>query len=138
MESSQEHLYEVIAARFDPKPESRVERRRDRHGKRPHSAPAMKIEDGNKCIHRNRKPAPPPPGYQDPAIAPVPKQRSPSTLTTSVLEVENNNKIILKVEPIKSPEDPVATSGTTPSDAGQVLNLESNSSAEDLIFIKYH
>lgn len=125
-ESSQEHLYEVIAAKVDPKPELRVERRRDRHGRRPHSAPTMEVEEETKCNHRNRKPAPPPPGYQDPAIASLPKQRPASTLVTSILEVENNNKIILKVEPIKSPVDPVATNGTTPSDSteGQALHKE--------------
>ena len=123
-ESSQEHLYEVISAAVNPKPELRIERRRDKHGRRPHSAPSIDVEDEKRYNSRNRKPAPPPPEYQDPAIALLPKQQLPSTLTSSVLEVENNNKIILNVDSIKSPIDPVATNGTTPTEsstAGQVL-----------------
>lgn len=116
IDSPPEHLYEVIAGNTETKPELRAERRRDRHGRRPHSAPTMDGDERKKCNHRNRKPAPPPPGYQDSTIAPLPK-RPTSVLTTSVLEVENNNKIILKVEPIKSPVEPVATNGTTPSDS---------------------
>lgn len=98
-ETSDEPVYEVIA----PKRESRVERRRDKHSRRPHSAPVLDQPDqpvkesGRKCGHRNRKPAPPPPAYQDPAVAPLPKYRHPATTPTNVLEVENNNKIILKV-----------------------------------------
>ncbi|XP_051171850.1 uncharacterized protein LOC127288444 isoform X3 [Leptopilina boulardi] len=118
IESPPEHLYEVIATNTEVKSELRCEpRRRDRHGRRPHSAPTIDGDERKKCNHRNRKPAPPPPGYQDSTIAaPLPK-RPTSVLTTSVLEVENNNKIILKVEPIKSPVDPIATNGTTPSDS---------------------
>lgn len=105
---SQEPVYEVIALKVEPKRESRVERRRDKHGRRPHSAPVLDTDhavqqEGRKCSHRNRKPAPPPPAYQDPTVAPLPKYRhSPSTPTTSVLEVENNNKIILKVSYISN------------------------------------
>lgn len=103
VETPQEPVYEVIALKMEPKRESRVERRRDRHNRRPHSAPVLDTdqpaEENKKCSHRNRKPAPPPPGYQDLADAPLPKYRHPPTTpTTSVLEVENNNKIILKVE----------------------------------------
>lgn len=103
----QEPIYEVIALKPESKKESRAERRKDKHSRRPHSAPVLDIdhpiEESNhkndrKCNHKNRKPAPPPPAYQDPTIAPLPKYRHPSsTPATSVLEVENNNKIILKV-----------------------------------------
>lgn len=102
----QEPIYEVIALKPESKKESR-ERRKDKHNRRPHSAPVLDtdhpIEESNhksdrKCSHKNRKLAPPPPAYQDPAVAPLPKYRHPSsTPATSVLEVENNNKIILKV-----------------------------------------
>ncbi|KAL6440257.1 hypothetical protein ACFW04_003081 [Cataglyphis niger] len=124
-ETSQEPIYEVIATKPEPKRESRVERRREKHNRRPHSAPILDTnpveESGRKsdrkCSHRNRKPAPPPPAYQDPAVAPLPKYRHPpSSPATNVLEVENNNKIILKMEPIKSPMDAPTTNGTTPSD----------------------
>ncbi|XP_071577022.1 protein FAM135A isoform X1 [Temnothorax nylanderi] len=121
----QEPIYEVIALKPESKKESR-ERRKDKHNRRPHSAPVLDtdhpIEESNhksdrKCGHKNRKPAPPPPAYQDPAVAPLPKYRhSSSTPATSVLEVENNNKIILKMEPIKSPMEAPTTNGTTPSD----------------------
>lgn len=106
-ETPQEPIYEVIATKPEPKRESRVERRRDKHGRRPHSAPVLDTDhpaeesgrkNDRKCGHRNRKPAPPPPAYQDPAVAPLPKYRHPpSAPATNVLEVENNNKIILKV-----------------------------------------
>lgn len=103
-ETPEEPVYEVIALKLETKREPRVERRRDKHNRRPHSAPVLDQPDkpveesGKKCGHRNRKPAPPPPAYQDPAIAPLPRYRhAPSTPTTNVLEVENNNKIILKV-----------------------------------------
>ncbi|KAK9305937.1 hypothetical protein QLX08_003181 [Tetragonisca angustula] len=121
-ELTNEMFYKVMTAMSEPKKEQRVEKRKDRHGRRPHSAPVLDIdhpaeETGRKCSHRNRKPAPPPPAYQDPAVAPLPKYRPPPPVsTTSVLEVENNNKIILKVEPIKSPLEAPATNGTTPSD----------------------
>lgn len=102
----QEPIYEVIAPKPESKKESR-ERRKDKHNRRPHSAPVLDTdhptEESNhksdrKCGHKNRKLAPPPPAYQDPAVAPLPKHRHPSsTPATSVLEVENNNKIILKV-----------------------------------------
>ncbi|KAG7188299.1 hypothetical protein KM043_007960 [Ampulex compressa] len=121
IEGSHEPFYEVIAPKVEVKKEPRPVRRRDKHGRRPHSAPILDAdhpaEGSKKCGHRNRKPAPPPPGYQDPAVAPLPKYRHPPAMpTTSVLEVENNNKIILKVEPIKSPMEPSATNGTTPSE----------------------
>ncbi|XP_076685204.1 protein FAM135A isoform X1 [Andrena cerasifolii] len=120
-EMTNEMFYKVMNAMSEPKKEPRVERRKDRHGRRPHSAPVLDVDrpadEGRKCGHRNRKPAPPPPAYQDPAVAPLPKYRHPPPApTTSVLEVENNNKIILKVEPIKSPMEAPATNGTTPSD----------------------
>ncbi|XP_076246562.1 protein FAM135A isoform X1 [Calliopsis andreniformis] len=120
-ELANEMFYKVMNAMSEPKREHRVERRKERHGRRPHSAPVLDIdhppEEGRKCGHRHRKPAPPPPDYQDPAVAPLPKYRHPPPApTTSVLEVENNNKIILKVEPVKSPIDPPTTNGTTPSD----------------------
>ncbi|XP_031830861.1 protein FAM135A isoform X3 [Nomia melanderi] len=120
-EVTNEMFYKVMTAMSEPKKEQRPERRKERHGRRPHSAPVLDVdhpaEDNRKCSHRNRKPAPPPPAYQDPAVAPLPKYRHPPpALTTSVLEVENNNKIILKVEPIKSPIEAPATNGTTPSD----------------------
>ncbi|XP_047361672.1 uncharacterized protein LOC124953801 isoform X1 [Vespa velutina] len=120
IESPNEPLYEVITLKVEPKRETRVERRRDKHGRRPHSAPVLDTErppeDVRKCAHRNRKAAPPPPAYQDPAMAPLPKYRHPPPApTTSVLEVENNNKIILKVEPIKSPIEISVTNGKTPS-----------------------
>lgn len=97
-----EMFYKVMNAMSEPKKEQRMEKRKERHGRRPHSAPVLDIdhppEEGRKCSHRHRKPAPPPPDYQDPAIAPLPKYRHPPPApTTSVLEVENNNKIILKV-----------------------------------------
>ncbi|XP_011692310.1 PREDICTED: uncharacterized protein LOC105452679 isoform X1 [Wasmannia auropunctata] len=122
----QEPIYEVIALKPESKKESR-ERRKDKHSRRPHSAPVLDTdhpteEESNhkserKCSHKNRKPAPPPPAYQDPAVAPLPKHRHPSsTPATSVLEVENNNKIILKMEPIKSPVEAPTTNGTTPSE----------------------
>ncbi|XP_012284518.1 uncharacterized protein LOC105701935 [Orussus abietinus] len=121
-----EPLYEIIALKVEA--EQRTERRKGRHGRRPHSAPAMEAErpkeDVKKCAHLPRKPAPPPPAYQDqgwdPATAPLPKVRHPPPPMTNVLEVENNNKIILKVEPIKSPMEPcattngAATNGVTP------------------------
>lgn len=102
VETPQEPVYEVIAMKLEPKRESRVERKRDKHNRRPHSAPVLDndhpVEENKKCGHRNRKPAPPPPAYQDLTNAPLPKYRHPpTTSTTSVLEVENNNKIILKV-----------------------------------------
>ncbi|KOX78100.1 hypothetical protein WN51_05989 [Melipona quadrifasciata] len=121
-ELTNEMFYKVMTAMSEPKKEQRVEKRKDRHGRRPHSAPVLDIdhpaeETGRKCGHRNRKPAPPPPAYQDPAVAPLPKYRPPPPVsTTSVLEVENNNKIILKVEPIKSPMEVPETNGTTPCD----------------------
>lgn len=101
----QEPIYEVIALKPESKKESR-ERRKDKHNRRPHSAPVLDsdhpVEESNhkserKCNHKNRKPAPPPPAYQDPAVAPLSKYRHSSSTTASVLEVENNNKIILKV-----------------------------------------
>ncbi|KAL0114103.1 hypothetical protein PUN28_011430 [Cardiocondyla obscurior] len=119
-----EPIYEVIALKMESKKESRG-RRKDKHNRRPHSAPVLDIdhpiEESNhksdrKCSHKNRKPAPPPPAYRDPAVAPLPKHRHPSSPATSVLEVENNNKIILKMEPIKSPMEAPTTNGTTPSD----------------------
>ncbi|XP_072756324.1 protein FAM135A isoform X2 [Anoplolepis gracilipes] len=131
-ETTQEPIYEVIATKPEPKRESRVDRRRDKHSRRPHSAPVLDtdhpVEEGGrksdrKCNHRNRKP-PPPPAYQDPAVAPLPKYRhSPSAPATSVLEVENNNKIILKMEPIKSPMEAPTTNGTTPSDTSTSLGV---------------
>ncbi|XP_011334677.2 uncharacterized protein LOC105277768 isoform X1 [Ooceraea biroi] len=129
VETPQEPIYEVIATKPEPKRESRVERRRDKHSRRPHSAPVLDtdhpVDESNhrnekKCSHRNRKPAPPPPAYQDPAVAPLPKYRHPPPPATSVLEVENNNKIILKIEPIKSPMEAPKTNGTTPSDTSSV------------------
>lgn len=101
-EMTNEMFYKVMNAMSEPKKEPRVERRKERHGRRPHSAPVLDVDrpadEGRKCGHRNRKPAPPPPAYQDPAVAPLPKYRHPPPApTTSVLEVENNNKIILKV-----------------------------------------
>lgn len=101
-ELTNEMFYKVMTAMSEPKKEQRVEKRKDRHGRRPHSAPVLDIdhpaEENKKCSHRNRKPAPPPPAYQDPAVAPLPKYRPPPPVTTtSVLGVENNNKIILKV-----------------------------------------
>ncbi|XP_012538581.1 protein FAM135A isoform X3 [Monomorium pharaonis] len=121
----QEPIYEVIAMKSESKKESRSERKKDKHNRRPHSAPVLDtdhpVEESNhksnkKCSHKNRKP-PPPPAYQDPAVAPLPKYRhSSSTTATSVLEVENNNKIILKMEPLKSPIEAPTTNGTTPSD----------------------
>ncbi|KAG5336661.1 F135A protein, partial [Acromyrmex charruanus] len=116
----QEPIYEVIALKPESKKESR-ERRKDKHNRRPHSAPVLDtdhpVEESNhkserKCNHKNRKPAPPPPAYQDPAVAPLPKYRHSSSTTASVLEVENNNKIILKMEPIKSPMEAPTTNGT--------------------------
>nr|XP_033320939.1 protein FAM135A isoform X6 [Megalopta genalis] len=118
-EGANEVFYKVVPPMPEQKKEHR-ERRKERHGKRPHSAPVLDIDhpaDDNRKWHRNRKPAPPPPAYQDPAVAPLPKYRHPPpALTTSVMEVENNNKIILKVDPIKSPTEAAATNGTTPSD----------------------
>lgn len=105
--NAQEPIYEVIATKSETKREPRVERRRDRHSRRPHSAPVLDANrpvdetnhrnESKKCGHRNRKPAPPPLAYQDPTVAPLPKRRFPPPPATSVLEVENNNKIILKV-----------------------------------------
>ncbi|XP_068967061.1 protein FAM135A isoform X1 [Bombus flavifrons] len=125
-ELTNEMFYKVMTATSEPKKEQRVEKRKDRHGRRPHSAPVLDIdhpaEENRKCSHRNRKPAPPPPAYQDPAVAPLPKYRPPPPVTTtSVLGVENNNKIILKVEPIKSPMEAPATNGTTPSDTSSAV-----------------
>ncbi|XP_017793870.1 PREDICTED: uncharacterized protein LOC108575559 [Habropoda laboriosa] len=120
-ELTNEMFYKVMTAMSEPKKEQRAERRKDRHGRRPHSAPVLDVdhptEENKKCGYRNRKPAPPPPAYQDPAVAPLPKYRPPPPVpTTNVLEVENNNKIILKVGPIRSPIESAATNGTTPSD----------------------
>ncbi|CAK9802010.1 Protein FAM135A [Anthophora quadrimaculata] len=120
-ELTNEMFYKVMSAMSEPKKEQRGERRKERHGRRPHSAPVLDVDhptdENKKCGHRNRKPAPPPPAYQDPAVAPLPKYRPPPPVpTTNVVEVENNNKIILKVEPIKSPMEAPATNGTTPSD----------------------
>lgn len=103
VETPQEPVYEVIPSKLEMKRESRMERKRDKHNRRPHSAPVLDtdhpVEENKKCSHRNRKPAPPPPAYQDLTDAPLPKYRHPPTTpTTSVLEVENNNKIILKVQ----------------------------------------
>ncbi|XP_066583283.1 protein FAM135A isoform X2 [Prorops nasuta] len=114
----QEPVYEVIAPVAETKRENRVERRRDKHGRRPHSAPILDTDnvqdEGKKCGHKNRKLAPPPPGYQDPAVSSLPKNRHTSTgNSNSVLEVENNNKIILRVDPIKSPGETPMTNGTT-------------------------
>ncbi|XP_020277568.1 uncharacterized protein LOC109851674 isoform X3 [Pseudomyrmex gracilis] len=135
-ETPQEPFYEVIATKPESKRESRGEKKRDKHNRRPHSAPVLDTdhsveESGHKherrCSHRNRKPAPPPPAYQDPAVAPLPKYRhSSSTPATSVLEVENNNKIILKMEPIKSPMEAPRTNGTTPSDVSSVAVAQQN------------
>jgi len=106
-ETPQEPIYEVIATKPEPRREPRVEKRRDKHSRRPHSAPVLDAnhppDENNhrnerKCSHRNRKPAPPPPAYQDPTVAPLPKYRYHPPPATSVLEVENNNKIILKVK----------------------------------------
>lgn len=158
----QEPIYEVIAPKPESKKESR-ERRKDKHGRRPHSAPVLDTdhptEESNhkserKCSHKNRKLAPPPPAYQDPAVAPLPKYRhTTSTPATSVLEVENNNKIILKVrrrtskgecvlnlfyifnilcstiiqmEPIKSPVEAPTTNGTAPSNTSSFAVPPSN------------
>lgn len=103
-ELTNEMFYKVMTAMSEPKKEQHraTEKRKDKHGRRPHSAPVLDIdhptEESKKCSHRNRKPAPPPPAYQDPAVAPLPKYRPPPPVpTTNVLEVENNNKIILKV-----------------------------------------
>lgn len=101
-EVSNEVFYKVVAAVPDSKKEQRVEKRKVRYGRRPHSAPVLDIdhpgEENRKCGHRHRKPAPPPPAYQDPAVAPLPKYRPPPPVPTGgVLEVENNNKIIVKV-----------------------------------------
>ncbi|CAK9816697.1 Protein FAM135A [Anthophora plagiata] len=120
-ELTNEMFYKVMNAMSEPKKEQRGERRKERHGRRPHSAPVLDVDhptdENKKCGHRNRKPAPPPPAYQDPAVAPLPKYRPPPPVsTTNVVEVENNNKIILKVEPIKSPMEAPATNGTTPFD----------------------
>lgn len=107
-ETFQEPVYEVIAMKLEPKKEPRVKRRKDKHGRRPHSAPILDIdqpiEESKKSTHRNKKlTPPPPPAYQDPAVSPLPKYRhAPSTTATSVLEVENNNKIILKVRSLGS------------------------------------
>ncbi|XP_032677591.1 uncharacterized protein LOC116847086 isoform X2 [Odontomachus brunneus] len=126
-ETPQEPVYEVIPLKLETKRESRMERKRDKRNRRPHSAPVLDtdhpVEENKKCSHRNRKPAPPPPGYQDLTDAPLPKYRHPPTTpTTNVLEVENNNKIILKMEPIKSPMEVVpTTNGTTPSDTSSVV-----------------
>ncbi|XP_078038372.1 protein FAM135A isoform X2 [Augochlora pura] len=126
-EGANEVFYKATPSMPEKKKEHR-ERRKERHGKRPHSAPVLDIDrpaDDSRKWHRNRKPAPPPPAYQDPAVAPLPKYRHPPpAVTTSVLEVENNNKIIMKVDPIKSPTEATAaaaaaaavTNGATPSD----------------------
>ncbi|XP_076169246.1 protein FAM135A isoform X3 [Ptiloglossa arizonensis] len=120
-ELTNEMFYKVMTAMSEPKKEQRTERRKERHGRRPHSAPVLDVDhpvdEGRKCSHRNRKTAPPPPAYQDPAVAPLPKYRYPPPApTTGVLEVENNNKIILKIEPVKSPTEAPETNGTTPSE----------------------
>lgn len=56
---------------------------------------------------------PPPAAYQDPS-SPVSKHRQ------SILEVENNNRIILKVEPIKSPCDSLSPGLLSPVSAVSV------------------
>ncbi|OAD52892.1 hypothetical protein WN48_11248 [Eufriesea mexicana] len=125
-EVSNEVFYKVVTTMPESKKEQRVEKRKVRYGRRPHSAPVLDIdhpaEESRKCGHRHRKPAPPPPAYQDPAVAPLPKYRPPPPVpTTSVLEVENNNKIILKVEPMKSPMETSVTNGTSPSNVSNAV-----------------
>ncbi|KAK0099028.1 hypothetical protein PV326_009779 [Microctonus aethiopoides] len=116
-ESNREPLYEVIALKIDSiKPEE--QRRR---GRRPHSAPTMdgKItkddlplhtSNEKRCQHR-RKPAAPPPYQDNNEInssqynkTPLQTPTTPTTIPTitSILEVENNNKIILKSEPVET------------------------------------
>ncbi|XP_015587946.1 protein FAM135A [Cephus cinctus] len=119
-DASQEPVYEIIALKLkDTNTVSHEGRRRQKQGRRPHSAPSMqaergRIEDNKRCNHRARKPTPPP-GYQD--SGPLSKHRHPVPATTSVVEVENNNKIILKVEPIKSPMESDATNGKESGDS---------------------
>lgn len=113
-----EQIYETISSK-------RSEKKRERHSRRPRSAPLLDVdcaEQGKKCSHKLCKITLPPPAYQDPVAAPQSKYRhSPATSTTSVLNVENNNKIILKVEPIKSPSAAAATNGKIPSEASSAL-----------------
>ncbi|XP_034937509.1 uncharacterized protein [Chelonus insularis] len=113
-ESTQEHLYEVIALTIDCKPEEPK-----RRGRRPHSAPAMDGEkkeepigqgsNGKRCQHRTRKPPPAPPPYQDidkKEKAGISKQKNSQkqgpNQRMSVLERENNHKIALKVEGVET------------------------------------
>lgn len=90
----QKPRYEVIAL----KTESPGYKRRERNTRRPHSAPSIEAENldpsTRKCGHRPRKPAPLPYGYKN-------RQIPGSKVASNVCEVENNNTIILKVEPLK-------------------------------------
>ncbi|XP_011297997.1 protein FAM135A [Fopius arisanus] len=102
-----ESLYEVIPPKIEIKPED------GRRGRRPHSAPAIdselsKIEgQGKRCNHRSKKLP------QDNSTAQNHRLPQNSQTPMSVLEVENNNKIILKIE---SPEKSDICPGQGPSD----------------------
>ncbi|XP_008555993.1 protein FAM135A isoform X1 [Microplitis demolitor] len=122
-----EPVYEVIALMIDTKPAE--ERRR---GRRPHSAPAIDGElkeegssgsnsNNKRCQHRARKPPPPPPpsvpppyDEKDSLPLPLPKYRGAQAMT-SVLEVENNNQIILKIDGVDTNGLVSSTSDESPS-----------------------
>ncbi|XP_015119220.1 protein FAM135A [Diachasma alloeum] len=96
-----ESLYEVIPPKVEPKTEE------GKRGRRPHSAPAIDSElsrvEGQsikRCCHRSKKLAPP---YDNATVGLLPNHRLSQNpaIPMSVVEVENNNKIILKIE---SPE----------------------------------
>ncbi|XP_026668872.1 uncharacterized protein LOC108624401 isoform X3 [Ceratina calcarata] len=104
-ELTNEMFYKVMIAMSEPKKEHRTERRKDRHGRRPHSAPVLDIdqpaEENRKHSHRNRKTAPPPPAYQD--AAPLPK--IPPPLPPNDIDVQNYDRALMN--------DTSATNGTT-------------------------
>ncbi|XP_046751681.1 uncharacterized protein LOC124414701 isoform X1 [Diprion similis] len=75
--------------------ESPMSKQREENTRRPHSAPAVDadhLENGRKCGHRARKAAPLPYGRKN-------RQLPSSNGGSNVCEIENNNTIILKVEP---------------------------------------
>lgn len=106
-EAAREPLYEIIALKIEP-PKAEIREERRRQGRRPHSAPAIEAQRAEeqsthkRCQHRTRKTAPIPVAFQDPEVAPLTKYRLPAAAPANVLEVENNNKIIVKLEPMET------------------------------------
>ncbi|XP_063979471.1 uncharacterized protein LOC135163700 [Diachasmimorpha longicaudata] len=108
-----ESLYEAIPPKAG---EGKIEE--GKRGRRPHSAPAIdselsKVEGQSvkRCSHRSKKLSP----YDNPTLGALSNHRLSQNppIPMSVLEVENNNKIILKIE---SPERIDISPGQGPSD----------------------